>query len=434
LADSDLKPGKSPQPNAAEVTIDALAKHEWGSVLAVLVSHINDLQLAEDVLQDAVISALTHWKSAGIPGNPKAWLLRTARNRAVDYFRRRSGYLMRQSELAVLQELQKQADTPELDSAIPDDRLRLMFTCCHPILTSDAQIALTLKTLCGLRTVEIARAFLVPEATMAQRLVRAKRKLKNTSVPYAEPGEAELPERLESVLAVIYLIFNESYSSTDYLDTACDELYSEALYLSDTLLELMPDEPEVRGLNALLCLNGSRRAARFDVDGNLLMLNQQDRSEWDQISIERGNRMLKSALGFGRVGVYTLQAAISAEHARATTSDATDWQAIVQLYSHLYALSPSLVIKLNRAVAVSFAEGAAAGLAAMPGVSSDISGGSELANYQPYHAAMADLHARNGSREEAKRHFDTAIALSNSSREKAYLRTQLEALSKASDE
>ncbi|MEE9321718.1 MAG: sigma-70 family RNA polymerase sigma factor [Granulosicoccus sp.] len=436
MADTDpgSGSGRSPRLNAAEVTIDALVKHEWGSVLAVLVSHINDLQLAEDVLQDAVISALTHWKSAGIPDNPKAWLLRTARNRAVDHFRRRSSYLIKQSELAILQALQQRVDEPELDSAIPDERLRLMFTCCHPVLTSDAQIALTLKTLCGLSTVEIARAFILPEATMAQRLVRAKRKIRDDSIPYAEPGKRELPQRLESVLGVIYLIFNQSYSCTDYQDHAREALCNEALYLSDTLLDLLPAEPEVHGLNALLYLHSSRRAARFDDAGNLLMLDQQDRKKWDQTSIEHGNRMLKSAVGFSRVGVYTLQAAISAEHAKAMTSDATDWQAIVQLYSHLYALNPSLVVKLNRAVAVSFADGAAAGLAAMPAVSPDVPGRDELASYQPYHAAMADLHARNGSRQDAEHHYDKAITLSGSVREKAYLRAQLKALQDSTNE
>ena len=351
-------------------------------------------------------------------------MLRTARNRAIDYFRRISNFRIKQSEIALLQELQQGELEIELDGAIPDERLRLIFTCCHPLLERPAQIALTLRTLCGLRTTELARAFLIPESTMAQRLVRAKKKIKEAAIPYATPDKAQLAERLDSVLSVIYLIFNEGYSSTNHQDSIRGDLCDEALYLGEALLALLPAEPEVAGLYALLHLHDARRDARYGSAGELLMLDEQDRCKWNRDKINCGAQLLGRALHSGRVGVYTLQAAISAEHAKAPTSADTNWRAIAALYAHLYSLNPTSVVRLNRAVAVSFAEGAAAGLDAMPRTNED----NELESYQPYHAALADMYLRNGDTLAAVVHFERAIALSGNLREQAFLQKKLQAL------
>lgn len=396
-------------------------------MLAVLVSQINDLQLAEDMLQEALITALLHWQQNSIPDNPRAWLLRTARNRAIDQFRRISNFRIKQSEITLLQELQQVESEIEVDSAIPDERLRLIFTCCHPLLERPAQIALTLRTLCGLRTAELARAFLIPEPTMAQRLVRAKKKIRDAAIPYATPDKAQLAERLDSVLSVIYLIFNEGYSSTNHQDSIRGDLCDEALYLGEALLALLPAEPEVAGLNALLHLHDARREARYGRAGELLMLDEQDRGKWTRSKIDSGLRLLGRALHSGRVGAYTLQAAISAEHAKAATSADTSWRAIAALYAHLYSLNPTAVVRLNHAVALSFADSAAAGLDAMPQANED----NELAGYQPYHAALADMHLRNGDTVAANAHFERAIALSGNVREKAFLQKKLHALTQS---
>jgi len=397
-----------------------LLRKEWGSVLAILVAHLRDLQFAEDVLSEAIIAALESWKDKDVPDNPKAWLLRTARNRAVDKIRRASNYRIKKEEWASLQALDKNYESLTEDTDIPDERLRLIFTCCHGVLDRDSQIALTLRTLCGLSTADIAKAFLLPEATLAQRLLRARRKIQKQGITYEVPERSELPERLESVLAVVYLIFNKGYSLPAKIEKG-EDLCAEAIQLGKALLSVLPEQPEVAGLNALMNLHDSRRPARHDLEGELIMLEQQDRSLWSKDRIRVGQQLLAKAICGRRVGVYTLQAAISAEHANAATSADTNWRAIAALYGHLYTLSPSPVIKLNRAVALSFAENPEQGLEAMPKADET----NRLEQYQPFHAALADMQARAGRTAIARHHYQLAIDLSETAGEKHYLKQRM---------
>lgn len=409
--------------------LEQFFRKEWGSVLSILMAHLRDLQLAEDVLSEAMVSALETWKDKGVPGNPKAWLLHAARNRAVDRIRRASNFRIKKEEWARLQALDTDYDSLTEDADIPDERLRLIFTCCHDVLERDVQIALTLRTLCGLNTSDIARAFLLPEATLAQRLVRAKRKIQKQGVAYEVPELSALPERLESVLAVVYLIFNKGYSIPSVRGESNEEgedLCAEAMGLGRALLSLLPDEPEVAGLNALMYLHDARRAARHDQAGELIMLDLQDRTLWNRERIASGQKLLARAMQGGRVGIYTLQGAISAEHATAPSSSDTNWRAITVLYGHLYSLSPSPVIRLNRAVSLSFAQTPDRGLEAMPTADD----GNRLDDYQPYHAALADMQARAGRPDIAEHHYQRAIDLSQTDGEKRYLRQKKDDLNR----
>jgi RNA polymerase sigma-70 factor (ECF subfamily) len=401
--------------------IERTVREEWGHVLATLVGYVRDLDLAEDVLQDAVVAALERWPRDGLPRHPRAWLLQTARNKAIDRFRRDARFKAKTREIEGAVELLRRADDDEADSPV-DQRLSLIFTCCHPALARQARVALTLRTLGGLTTTEIARAFLVPETTLAQRLVRAKKKIKAANIPYRVPPPELWPERLDSVLRVVYFIFNEGYSATSGGSATRAELCDEAIRLGGILAELAPHEPEVGGLLALMLLHDSRRPARVDARGRMMTLEDQDRSRWDRDKIERGDRTLRAALRMGRAGPYQVQAAISGVHARAATYADTDWAEIVGLYRRLYALQPSPVVRLNEAVARSFAEGAEAGLAAL----AELERSERLDRYQPLHAARADLLRRAGRGTEAAHAYRRAIELTDNDVERAFLEERLE--------
>jgi len=413
-----LTPASLEQTRAA---IKGIAREEWGRVLASLVGQLRDLALAEDVLQDAVVAALGHWPRDGVPAQPRAWLLQTARRKAIDRLRRDANFQAKRAELAVLHELDRQAGQDDLDESIADERLRLIFTCCHPALAEAARVALTLRTLGGLATEEIARAFLVPEATMAQRLTRAKRKIKAAGIPYEVPEPDLWAERLGSVLSVIYLIFNEGYAATSGEAPTRGELCREAIRLGRILAQLVPEEPEAAGLLALMLLHDSRRVARSDAQGNLITLEQQDRARWDQGLIAAGARLLESALAQGSPGPYQIQAAISAIHAQAPSATATDWRQITLLYGELYALQPSPVVRLNAAVALSFAEGAEAALPTL----AELERQGALASYQPFHAAHADTLRRAGRKTAAAKAYRQTLALTRNAAERRFLEGRL---------
>ncbi len=383
---------------------------------------VRDLELAEDVLQDAFVAALQRWPEDGVPKHPRAWLLRTARHKAIDRFRRDANFQLKRTQLEVLVELERRAKPDEMDDTIEDERLRLVFTCCHPALAEPARVALTLRTIGGLTTTEIARAFLVPETTMAQRLVRAKRKIKAAGIPYRVPPPRLWPERLHSVLSVIYLVFNEGYAATSGRQPTRAGLCDEAIRLGRILVDLVPREPEAAGLLALMLLHDSRRRARTDDSGDLVTLERQDRSLWNREQIDEGARLLRRAIEKGRVGPYQIQAAISAVHARAQRYGATDWHEITSLYGKLYELLPSPVIALNKAVALSFAEGVEAGLAAL----TDLDEQAVLARYQPFHAARADLLRRAGRSGDAANAYRQALMLTRNAAEQRFLETRLQ--------
>ncbi len=394
-------------------------RDERAIVLATLIRQAGNFQLAEDAVQDAFEAAVTAWRRDGVPAKPGAWITTAARRRAIDRLRRDRSIVDRAERLAELTRLDAQHEEPTMEdeSTIVDDRLRLIFTCCHPALEMPARVALTLRALGGMTTGEIARAFLVAEPTMGKRIVRAKRKIADAHIPYRVPADEELPDRLRGVLRVVYLIFNEGYAATEGDRLVRGELCDEAIRLAELLSRLMPDDAEVWGLSALMLLHDSRRAARVDPGGRYVALDAQDRALWDQDKLRAGRAKLERAVRLRRPGEYQLQAAITALHIEAPDAEATDWAQIAELYGALARLNPSPVVELNRAVAVGLADGPAAGLELLE----PLLGEPALERYQPLHAAHAELLSRAGDAEGAARAYERAIALTANAVERAEL-------------
>ena len=410
---------RSPVPDIRQL-VDGVYRAESRRVLATLIRQLGDFDVAEEAVHEAFVAAVEQWPVEGVPDNPRAWLITTGRFKAIDRLRRRSRHDVPLDD--VVDEVEAIADTASTEGheGVEDDRLRLIFTCCHPALAAEAQVALTLREVCGLTTEEIARAHLVPAPTVAQRIVRAKAKIRDARIPYEVPGRGELEERLESVLRVIYLVFNEGYLASSGDALTRHDLSGEAIRLGRLLVELLP-EPESVGLLALMLLHESRRAARTSPDGELVLLEQQNRSLWNREQIADAIRLVEGALASRRFGAYTVQAAIAALHAEAPSMEATDWPQIVGLYGVLLDIDPSPVVELNRAVAVAMRDGPAAGLALIDGILER----GELGDYHLAHAARADLCRRLGRAGEARDSYKTALALVRQGPERRFLERRL---------
>jgi RNA polymerase sigma-70 factor (ECF subfamily) len=404
--------------------LDSLYRVDSGRILATLIRLLGDFDLAEEAMHEAFAAALSLWPKSGVPGNPRPWLISTGRFKAIDTLRRRARFDASQDELVRYLEAQSSsAETSNEEDSLEDDRLRLIFTCCHPALAPEAHVALTLREVCGLTTEEIAKAFLITPRTMAQRIVRAKARIRDTPIPYEVPTPQELPERLGAVLQVVYLVFNEGYSAAAGVEVTRAELTGEAIRLGRLLTELRP-EPEVMGLLSLMLLHESRHAARTSPSGELILLENQDRSLWNREQIAEGTALLEKALKSRRFGPYTLQAAIAAVHAEAESIAVTDWGQIVALYDGLLRIQPSPVVQLNRAVAIAMRDGPEAGLTQIDAVLEH----GELANYYLAHSARADMYRRLGRTAEARSSYEKALALTQQEPERQFLQERLRQL------
>ena len=408
------------------MTVDEIYRSESRRVLATLIRLLGDFDLAEEALHDAFIAAIERWPVDGAPDNPRAWLVSTGRFKAIDVLRRRARFDRSCAALAATLETTTQA-TDDAEEDLEDDRLRLIFTCCHPALSPDAQVALTLREVCGLTTEEIGRAFLTDPRTIAQRIVRAKAKIRDARIPYQVPSRSELPDRLDTVLHVIYLVFNEGYSASSGDSLTRQELSAEAIRLGRLMVELLP-EPEAMGLLALMLLHESRRPARTSAGGEIILLADQDRSLWNRTLIADGGKRLESALATRRVGPYILQAAIAAVHASAATADVTDWSAIVAIYDVLVRLDPSPVVHLNRAAAVSMRDGPGEGLVLIDALLST----GDLDEYALAHSARADLCRRLGQTADARTSYQRALELTRQTPERRFLERRLSELGESS--